>query len=160
MTQWTVACQVPLSMGFSRQEYWSELPVPSPGDVSHPGIEPRSPALQADALPSEPAEKLWISPGKNTGVGSPALLQGIFITQGSNSGLWYCSQILYCVRKVKDLRTSLVVQWLRLQASNTRALSSIHGEGTRSWMLHLSSLAETKGTACCSLKRPRMPQRR
>ena len=42
-------------MGFSRQEYWSGLPFPSPGDLPNPGIEPRSPALQADALPSEPS---------------------------------------------------------------------------------------------------------
>ena len=51
---WTVAYQAPLSMGFSRQEYWSGLPVPSLGDLLDPGIEPGSPALQADALPSEP----------------------------------------------------------------------------------------------------------
>ena len=52
-TLWTVARQAPLSMDFSRQEYWSWLPFPSPGDLPDPGIEPRSPALQADALPSE-----------------------------------------------------------------------------------------------------------
>ena len=51
---WTVACQVPLSMGFSRQEYWSALPYPPPGDLSNPGIEARSPTLQADSLPPEP----------------------------------------------------------------------------------------------------------
>ena len=51
---WTVAYQAPLSMGFSRQEYWSGLPFPSPGDLPNPGIEPGSPALQADALPSKP----------------------------------------------------------------------------------------------------------
>ena len=50
--------QASLSMGFSRQEYWSGLPFPSPGDLPHPVIEPRSPALEADALPSEPPEKL------------------------------------------------------------------------------------------------------
>ena len=49
----TVASQAPLSMGFSRQEYWSGLPFPSPEDLPDPGIEPRSPALQADSLPSE-----------------------------------------------------------------------------------------------------------
>ena len=54
VTPWTVACQVPLSMGFSRQEYWSGLPFPSPGDLPD---EPRSPALQADALTSEPPGK-------------------------------------------------------------------------------------------------------
>ena len=49
-TPWTVACQAPLSMGFSRQKYWSELPFPSPEDLPNPGIEPGSPALQADSL--------------------------------------------------------------------------------------------------------------
>ena len=49
--------QAPPSMGFSRQEYWCGLPFPSPGDLSNPGIKPRSPALQADALPSEPLGK-------------------------------------------------------------------------------------------------------
>ena len=53
VTPWTIACQAPLSMGFSRQEYWSGLPFPSPGDLPNPGIEPRSPALQADSLPTE-----------------------------------------------------------------------------------------------------------
>ena len=53
-TLWTVACQAPLPMGFSRQQYWSGLPCPSPGDPPDPGIEPVSPvapALQADSLP-------------------------------------------------------------------------------------------------------------
>ena len=57
-TLWTVAQPAPQSMGFSRQEYWSGLPFPSPGDLPNPGIEPRSPALQADALTSEPRGKL------------------------------------------------------------------------------------------------------
>ena len=55
---WTVAHQAPLSMEFSKKEYWSGLPFPSPGDLSDPGIKPRSPALQADALPSELPGKL------------------------------------------------------------------------------------------------------
>ena len=50
-----------MSMGFSRQEYWSELPFPSPGDLPNPGIKPRSPALQADALSSEPPGKPLIN---------------------------------------------------------------------------------------------------
>ena len=54
---WAVACRAPLSMGFSRQEHWSGLPFPSPGDLPEPGIEPRSPALQADSLPLEPPGK-------------------------------------------------------------------------------------------------------
>ena len=56
-TPWTVAYQAPLSMGFSRQEYWSGLPFPSPGHLPNPGIELGSPALQADTLPSEPPGK-------------------------------------------------------------------------------------------------------
>ena len=56
-TPWTVARHAPLSMGYSRQEYWSGLPFPSPGALSNPGIKPRSPALQADALSSEPPGK-------------------------------------------------------------------------------------------------------
>ena len=53
VTPWTVACQAPLPMGFSRQEYWSRLPFPSPGDLPNPEIEPGSPALQTDSLPTE-----------------------------------------------------------------------------------------------------------
>ena len=56
-TRWTVAYQAPPSLGFSRQEHWSGLPFPSPGDLPNPGFEPRSPTLQADALPSEPPGK-------------------------------------------------------------------------------------------------------
>ena len=56
-TPWTVAQQAPLSMGFSRQEYWSGLPCPPPGDLPDSGIEPGSPALQADSLMSEPPGK-------------------------------------------------------------------------------------------------------
>ena len=55
--QWTVAYQAPLSMGCSRKEYWNGLPFPSPGDLPNLGIKPGSPALQADALPSEPPGK-------------------------------------------------------------------------------------------------------
>ena len=74
---WTVAHQAPWSVGFSRQEYWSGLPFSSPGHLPNPGIEPRSPTLQEDSLPSEPSGKLKI-----TGMGSLSLslLQGIFPT--------------------------------------------------------------------------------
>ena len=78
-TPWTVAHQALFCPGrFSRQEYWSGLPCPPPGDLPTPGIKLRSPALQADSLLSE-------APGKpkNTGVGTLSLLQGIFLTQES-----------------------------------------------------------------------------
>ena len=57
VTPWTVACQAPLSMGFSRQEYWGGLPFSSAGDLPNLGLEPESPVLWADSLPSEPIEK-------------------------------------------------------------------------------------------------------
>ena len=56
-TLWTIAYQAPLSVGFSKQEYCSGLPFPSPGDLPNPGIEPGSPTLEADALTSEPPGK-------------------------------------------------------------------------------------------------------
>ena len=55
-TLWTVACQASMSLGFSREEYWSRLPFLSPGDLPDPGIKPRSLALQADSLPTEVRE--------------------------------------------------------------------------------------------------------
>ena len=65
--------------GFSRQEYQSGLPCPPPGDLSNPGIKPRSLALKVDSLPFEPPGKT-----KNTGMGSLSFLQGNFLTQESN----------------------------------------------------------------------------
>ena len=77
-------------MEFSRPEYWSGQPVPSPRDLPNPGIEPRSPALQADSLPAKPPGK-----PKNIGVGNLSFLQQIFPTQESNRGLLHCKWILY-----------------------------------------------------------------
>ena len=75
---------------FSRQEYWSGLPCPPPGNLPNPGIEPMSPTLQVDSLLSEPPGKL-----KNTEMDSLSLLQAIFLTQELNQGLLLCKGILY-----------------------------------------------------------------
>ena len=64
-TPWTVAYEASLSMGFSRQEYWSGLPFPSPGDLPDPGIEPGSPTLEAEALTSEPPGKPYLNTNKS-----------------------------------------------------------------------------------------------
>ena len=85
VTPWTIQ-----SMDFSRPDYWSGQPFPSPGDLPNPGIKPRSLALQTDSVPAEPQGK-----PKNTGVGSLSLLQQIFLTQESNWGLLHCRWILY-----------------------------------------------------------------
>ena len=123
-TLWTVAHQVPLSMGFPRQEYWSRMPFPPPGDLPDPGISSTSllfPALVGRFHERHPGSlhctevtcvkvKVtqsyltlrdphglycpWNSPGQNAGVGSLSLLQGIFPTQGLKPGLPDCRQIL------------------------------------------------------------------
>ena len=91
----TVALQAPLSRGFPRQEYWNGFPCPLPGSLPNPGIEPRF------DLPSHSEGRfftIWTTrEAKNTGVGSLALLQGIFLTQESNWGLLNCRWILYQV---------------------------------------------------------------
>ena len=136
------------SMEFSKPEYWSRQPFPSPGDLPNSGIKPRSPTLQADFLPAEPQRK-----AKNTGVGCLFLLQGIFPTQELNQGLLHHRQILYQLSyqgsplplrsgyHLKVTRggewTSLVVQQLRLRASNATCLDSIPSHRTRSLMLQL-----------------------
>ena len=99
---WT--CQAPLSMGFSRQEYWSGLPFPSPGDLPNPGIESRPPTLQVDSLPAEPKGK-----PKNTGMGNIFLLWRIFLTQRSNPGLPYCRQIVYQLSQKGSPR---ILEWV------------------------------------------------
>ena len=76
--------------GFSRQEYWSRLPCPPPGDLPNPWIEPRSPTLQVESLLPEPQGK-----PKNIEVGSLSLLQRVFPTQELYWGLLHCRQILY-----------------------------------------------------------------
>ena len=89
VTPWTVAHQAPLSMGFSRQEYWSGLPFPSPGDLPNPGIEPRSLALQANTLTSEP-------PGR--------------VTCPKTSAVWGWEPLFYNV--LRGSRGSFPVLWL------------------------------------------------
>ena len=81
-TPWTVACQTPLSMGFSRQECWSGLPFPSPGDLPDPGIKPGSPALQVDSLLSEPPGKPCVNDGQ---VKEPLPLRICTAPEGSHS---------------------------------------------------------------------------
>ena len=92
-TLWTVAYKAPLSMEFSRQEYWSGLPFPSPGNIPDPGIKPRSPTLQADALLSEP-------PGKPK-EGPERILQifwekyKLVLQPGTTDKAWYYCSLAY-----------------------------------------------------------------
>ena len=93
MVPWTVTHQAPLSMGFSRQKCWSGLPLPSPGYLPNPGIEPSSPDYRQTIYCLSHRGTQWIkfylasimsNQSSNTGVGCHFLLQGIFLTQGSS----------------------------------------------------------------------------
>ena len=90
VTLWAVTCQALLSMGILQARISERVAMTSSRDPPNPGTEPRSPALQADSLLSEPPEK-----PKNTGMGRLSLLQGIFLTQELNQILLHCRQILY-----------------------------------------------------------------
>ena len=100
-TPWTLAHQVPPSMGFSRQEYWSGLPLPSPGDLPDPGIEPRSPTLRASELPGKNWDSglQWLSPGdlpdpeiKPMSLTSPALAGGFLTTCSTWAAIYGVAQ--------------------------------------------------------------------
>ena len=110
---------------FSRQEQWSVLPCPPPGDVPNPWIESRCPALQADSLPDEPPGK-----PKNTGVGSLALLQGIFLTQKSTRGLLNCRQILYYLSYQGNPASKLAVN--KIQTLRSDPLRGVLDSGLKS----------------------------
>ena len=97
---WTIASQAPLSMRFSRQEYWSGLPFPSPGDLPNPGIEPRSPALQVDSLPAEPPGKPG-SDGKESACNAGDL--GSIPGLGRSPGEGHCNPLQYsCLKNARD----------------------------------------------------------
>ena len=103
VTPWTMQ-----SVEFSRSEYWSGQPFPSPGDLPNPGTEPRSP-LQEDSLPAGSQGK-----PKNTGVGSLSLLQGVFPSQELNPGL-HCRKILYQLGHKGSPR---ILEWVVFPFSN------------------------------------------
>ena len=98
-TLWTVAHQVPLSMGFSRQEYWSGLPLPSPGDLPNPGIKPASPSLAGRFFATEP-------PGKPCKKGHYCNTYMDFVTD--NDSVKFLSVKRELDRKENDLRTDMV----------------------------------------------------
>ena len=108
VTLWTVAYEAPPSMGFSRQECWSELTFPSPGDLPDPGIEPGSPALQADALPSEPPGKPFFFKGAYFWIGVGDTLTGGRVNRSQSSKQYESSS-----RKPKCYRTHRFTQELQ-----------------------------------------------
>ena len=136
VTPWTTH-----SMEFSWPEYGSRQPFSSPGDLPNSVIEPRSPALQVDSLPSEPQGK-----PKNTGVGSLSLLQQTFLTQELNWGLLHCRWILYQLsyQGIPNLKSTLI-QFTSDCVNNFIFLNKVFWEKIF-WkinVLHLTSIFKT-----------------
>ena len=103
-----MTCQVPLSTGFSRQEYWSGLPFPSPGDLPNLGIEPRSPALQADALPSELLGKAKDKfPDQGSNLGPLHWEHGVLATGPLRKSLVHLLTLMFCLSYFCVLRPGL-----------------------------------------------------
>ena len=121
VTLWATAHQAPLSMGFSRQEYWVGLPCPPPGDLPNPGVEPGSPTLQADSLPSEPPGTIaqrWIQacPGHLTPLGSETASQphpGQYHLLWSSSPL-QLNTLSYCLLRTTRPSVASWLLWSRL----------------------------------------------
>ena len=107
VTLWMVACQSPLSKGVSRQNYWSGLPFPSPGDLPNPGIKPRFPALQADSLPTELHGKSFPIPEKGNAKECSNYCTTALISHASKVIL----KILQAVSTVCVPRTSRCSSW-------------------------------------------------
>ena len=102
-TPWTVAYQASLSMGFSRQNYWSGLPFPSPGDLPDPGIEPGLPALEADALTSEPPGKLFHYKREYIGVSKHIVILSLTV--------WFVILLLGAIAKHFSFTRELTHPW-------------------------------------------------
>ena len=109
-TPWTVACWVPLSMGFPRQEYWSELPFPSPGDFPDPGNKSWSPVLQADSLLSEPPGKTY---GPETWLNWSWLITKVDFLLECFCG--FCEEASLMAQQIKNLPAMQEMQKTRVQ---------------------------------------------
>ena len=120
MTPWTITYQAPWSMGFSRQEYWSGLPFPSPGDLPNPGIEPGSPTWQADSLSSEPPGE----PRREQNIPPPLPLTG--------KSRWHCFLSQECFPKV--MFSSLFVTAFQRNSLDSRdRWGGVDGDRVLTW---------------------------
>ena len=136
-TTWTVACQAPLSMGFPRQEYWSELPFPSPGDLLDPEIKPGSPALQEDSLPSELRGKSLAQIG--TGDRSGALPKQIHGHPGHQNACHCFSQASLKTQFTRDPLRISHFTWLAMSSGGSFiAMNRVHNQVHASLLLWCS----------------------
>ena len=144
VTPWTVAHQAPLSKGFPRQEYWSGLPFPSPGDLSNPGIKPSFPALQADSLPS-------VLPYSSTGIcdiaESNTILKAICMYAQSCPAL--CNPVDYTVPGILQAR---ILEWVAVpfsrgssQPRDQTQVSHIAGNFFTSWATRETQCTQSGG---------------
>ena len=148
-TPWTIAHQAHPSMGFSRQEYWSGLPCPPPGDLPDPGIEPGSPALQVDSLPAELQGKLMGNfDCSQTGLKfrDILLIIGIWSRVGA---VWWDRDFNLCYLRVDSVQFSSIAQscpTLRLHESHSRPLCPLPTPGVYSNSCPLSWSVRTELT--------------
>ena len=118
------ARQTPLSMKVSREEYWSGLPFPSPGDLPDPGIEPRSPALQADFLPSEPPWK----PGEKIGTGEKSICHISSYRPATRSCVdYFSSKVLICRFQIHS-GNHYVIKFLIIHSHSAASTCILHGQ--------------------------------
>ena len=125
------AHQAPPSLGFFRQEYWSGLPFPSPTTHQRTVInEVKVSVTQSCQILCNPMDCSppllcpWDSPGKNTRVGCHSLLQGIFLTQGSNLSLLHCSQILHSLSHRESNRDYYILSLKSLSNTSTHSVAT------------------------------------
>ena len=136
LTPWTVACQVPLSMGFSRQEYWNGLPFLPPGDLPDSGTKPRSPALQADSLlceqPGKPVVEYSISCAQLSVMSDSLGPHGLYPTR------------LLCPWNFPGKNTGVgcLLQGASLPGDYTHLLHLLHWQVDSLPLCHLGSLTE------------------
>ena len=175
-TPWTVAYQAPLSMEFSRQEYWSGLPCPSSGDLLNPGSKPRSPALWAEALPSEPPVYIgkclctWSFSPKSSNFSRTDLLEVDYWIKGYEPPLpkqlrgslqLETCRAVYVLRAVAGTQGKAGDRWVAkgISTSQKEADASthsgqppwLHSDWTRRWgRTHTASLTGHRQTPTCS----------
>ena len=113
---------------FSKSEYWSGEPFPSPGELTNPGIKSRSPTLKEGSLPAEPQGK-----SKNTGVGSLSFLQQIFLTQKSNQGLLHCRHIFLPTELSGSMTEEIYFSFIYIFQGSAKGLH--HISLTEPWFL-------------------------
>ena len=134
---WTVVCQAPASMGFSRQELWSGLPFPSPGCLLGPGIEPSSPSLQTHSLQSEPSGNLMTNLGSVFKRRDCTLLTKVHIVKAMIFPVVMCGYECWPIKKAEHWTTGAFELWCwrrLLHLVDCKEIQPVNPKGNQSWI--------------------------